>query len=46
MSIEDRPHNEKLVQAYNRMMKRVKASLEKAEKAAAPRLRQAIVARS
>ena len=42
MSIEDRPKNEQLVQAYNRMMERVKASLEKAEKAAAPRLRQAI----
>ena len=42
MSAEDRPRNEKLVQAYNRMMERVKGSLERAEKAAAPRLRQAI----
>ncbi len=42
MSTEDRPHNEQLVQAYNQMMKRVRASLGKAEKAAAPRVRQAI----
>ena len=44
MSEDNRPHNEQLVHAYNRMMQRVKETLGKAEKAAEPRLRQAIAA--
>ena len=44
MSDENRMHNEKLVHAYNTMMQRVKQTLGKAEKAAEPRLRQAIEA--
>lgn len=39
---EESQHNEKLVHAYNQMMLRVKQTLGKAEKAAEPRLRQAI----
>ncbi|ALP52032.1 hypothetical protein Tel_02130 [Candidatus Tenderia electrophaga] len=39
---EESQHNEKQVHAYNQMMRRVKKTLGKAEKAAAPRLRQAI----
>lgn len=42
MSDDNRIHNEKLVHAYNTMMERVKETLGKAEKAAEPRLRQAI----
>lgn len=44
MNDDNRPHNQKLVHAYNQMMQRVKERLGQTEKAAEPRLRRAIEA--
>ncbi len=44
MSEDSRYNNEKLLHAYNQMMRRVKESLKQAEETAEPRLRQAVAA--
>ena len=41
---EERTRNEKLIQGYNRMMDRVKQTIEKTEDAVSPKLRHAIEA--
>ena len=42
MSEDNRPQNEKQVHAYNTMMSRVKAAIDEAGRAAAPKMRAAI----